>query len=117
MREDRIDFSSLDPTVDQVRFEEAVASIIRAAEPKLAARRDRASVFGQVVGLWRPLLAAAAVAGIVFAAVLSNLGDTSSVSNDFGVAEALGVPESVAAWVRSDELPSTTELLVTLEER
>jgi hypothetical protein len=116
MNEERFDFSALDPTRDPERFGALVRSISSAAGPELAARRARANVFGQVAGWWRPLLAAAAVIGLVSAVAMTRWGaNGQAVSTDFGVAEAMGVPEQVAQWVRSDELPTPAELLVTLE--
>jgi hypothetical protein len=43
-------------------------------------------------------------------------GPASENEWEIGVAEAIGVPEQVAEWVRSDELPDPSELLVALEE-
>jgi hypothetical protein len=116
MNEERFDFSALDPTREPERFETVVRSISAAATPELAARRARANVFGEVAGWWRPLLAAAAVIGFVSAGAITRWGPTDDAAvADVGVAEAMGVPEQVAQWVRSDELPTPAELLVTLE--
>lgn len=117
MTDERIDFSALDPTAEGERFEEAVGRINAAVAPALATRRARASVFGQVAGWWRPLLAAAAIAGIVSAATLALVeGPAMEGEAETGMAEAIGVPEQIAQWVRSDELPDPAELLVALEE-
>jgi len=117
MTDERIDFSALDPTAEGDRFEEAVGRIRAAAAPALAARRARVGVVGQVAGWWRPLLAAAAIAGIVSAATLALVEEPALESeSEAGVAEAIGVPEQIAQWVRSDELPGPSELLVALEE-
>ena len=117
MTDERIDFSALDPTAEGERFEEAVGRINAAAAPALAARRARVSVFGQVAGWWRPLLAAAAIAGIVSAATLALVeGPALEGESEVGVAEAIGVPEQIAQWVRNDESPDPSEVLIALEE-
>jgi len=120
MTEDRIDFSPLDPTEDAERFEGIVASISDAAAPALATRRARASVVGQVGLWWKPLLAAAALAGIVSVGALLHYqasATTIAELEDVGIAEAIGVPSQIADWVRSDEAPTTAELLWALEEQ
>ncbi len=117
MTDERIDFSALDPTAERERFEETVGRINAAVAPALAARRARLGVFGQVAGWWRPLLAAATIAGIVSAATLALVERPASESErEIGMAEAIGVPEQIAEWVRSDELPDPSELLIALEE-
>ncbi|UCC84969.1 MAG: hypothetical protein JSW46_08675 [Gemmatimonadota bacterium] len=117
MTDERIDFSALDPTADGDRFEEKVERINAVVAPALAVRRASASVFGQVAGWWRPLLAAAAIAGVVSAATLALVeGPALESESEIGVAEAIGVPEQIAQWVRSEELPDPSELLIALEE-
>jgi negative regulator of sigma E activity len=117
MTDERIDFSGLDPTADAERFDDIVDSIGEAAAPALAARRARAGVFGQVSGWWRPLLAAAAIAGIVSAATLAGVQTPAVESEEeLGLAEAIGVPQQIAQWVRSDEVPEPAELLLALED-
>jgi hypothetical protein len=116
MTDNRIDFSALDPLQEKERFERKVRSITAAAGPELAARRARASVFGQVAGWWRPLLAAAAITGIVSIAALAQSEGTAGQSEaEIGVAEAIGMPQQIAQWMRSDELPTAAELLIELE--
>jgi hypothetical protein len=117
MDDDRFDFSPLDPTGDHERFERIVRSITGAAAGELTRRRARASVVGQVGLWWRPLLAAAAIAGIVSIGALLRYDGAAPVDDtEIGIAEAIGVPEQVAEWVRSDEPPTTLDLLVTLED-
>ncbi len=117
MSEDRIDFSPLDPTRDPERFDGIVRSITAEAERELARRRARTSVVGQLGLWWKPLLAAAAVAGIVALGALARYGSpATTVEAEIGIAEAIGMPEQVAIWVRSDEAPSPAELLVELED-
>lgn len=115
MTDDRIDFSPLDPTRDPERFDGIVRSIVGSASSQLVARRARATVFGQVSLWWRPLLAAAAITGVVALAALARLDDSAQAAAPTGLAEALGVPDPIAEWVRSDQVPTATELLIGLE--
>lgn len=116
MNEERVDLGPLDPRSDPDRFEHVVRSIVDTAGPELSLRRARSSVFSQVSAWRRPLLAAAAVAGIVSLGTLSQVDAPGSATQDeVGVAEAVGVPETIASWVRSGETPSTAELLIELE--
>jgi hypothetical protein len=117
MIDDRIDFSSLDPTEDRERFDDIVRSITEAASGQLAARRARADVFAQLASWWRPLLAAAAIMGIVSIGALARSQTvTTPAETEIGLAEAIGVPEQIADWVWSEEAPTAAELLVALEE-
>lgn len=116
MSEERIDFASLDPTRDAKRFDAVVGSITAAAARELASRRARASVVGQVASWWRPLLAAAAIVGIVSIGALARLGTSATTAEtEAGLAEAIGMPQQVAEWVLTEDVPTPTELLVVLE--
>jgi len=116
MKDDRIDFSAIDPTKDDAHFEELVSTIVRDAGVELERRRSRLTVVGQVGQWWRPLLAAAAVIIVVSLGVLWQLGGNGSiVLVENGIEESLGVPAEVATWLRSDELPTTSDLLETIE--
>ncbi len=116
--DDRIDFSSLDPTGDPERFEGIVRSIGERAAAELAARRARSDVFGEISRWWRPMLAAAAVTGIISIGTLTQVEPNAPMlaSREVGLAEAIGVPTQLAEWVRSDEAPTTTELMLSLED-
>jgi hypothetical protein len=117
MIDDRVDFSSLDPTEDRERFDDIVRSITAAAAGQLSARRARADVFAQVVSWWRPLLAAAAITGIVsIGALARSQASTTAAETQISLAEAIGVPEQIADWVWSEDAPTADELLVALEE-
>lgn len=116
MSEERIDFSPLDPTRDPERFEEVVSAISLRAAAELAARRAGAGVFEQISRWWRPMLAAAAVTGIISIGTLTQIdASEAQTTNDPSFSMALGVPEQLAQWVESDELPTTAELLLSLE--
>ncbi|NIR44327.1 MAG: hypothetical protein GWN99_00195 [Gemmatimonadetes bacterium] len=114
---DRIDFRAIDPTGDGERFDATVAAIMAAAGPELADRRYSQDALGQLAGWWRPLLAAAAVTAIVAIATLAGVDpDGRETQSGTGIAEALGMSEQVATWVRSSEGPDPAELLLTLED-
>ncbi|NNG16627.1 MAG: hypothetical protein HKM89_09110 [Gemmatimonadales bacterium] len=116
MNDERIDFSPIDPTKDEARFEETISSIVRDAEVELERRQGRLTVVGQVGQWWWPLLAAATVIIVVSLGVLWQLGGNgSAVLTENGIEESLGVPSQVATWIRSDELPTTSDLLETIE--
>ena len=116
MSDERIDFSGLDPMQDAERFDAIVRSITDAAANQLAVRRARATVVGQVASWWRPLLAAAAIVGIVSIGALVGFGDSASTTEtEVGLAEAIGMPQQIAEWVLSEHIPTPTELLVALE--
>jgi hypothetical protein len=116
MNDDRIDFSAVDPTKDEEHFERLVSSIVHEAAPELARRVGRLTVVAQVGQWFQPLLAAAAVIIVVSLGVLWQLGGNgSTVLAESGIEESLGVPAQVASWIRSDELPTTSDLLETIE--
>lgn len=117
MADDPLDLSPLDPTTDHARLERRLADIATAAATPLAARRVRA-VTGVLAALprWRrPMLAAAAVVALVSIAALARI-DVPSRSNATGVAEAIGVPQGLATWVRADSTPDPAQLLTALRE-
>ena len=116
MSDDRIDFSGLDPTQDAERFDAIVRSITDAAANQLAARRARATVVGQVASWWRPLLAAAAIVGIVSISALAGTEPLAATTEtELGLSEAIGMPQQIAEWVLTEDVPTPTELLVALE--
>lgn len=100
--------------IDSQRFEAVVSAILARAEPELARRAAR-SPFPVLAGWMRPALsAAAAVAGIAVAATLALRAETRAAPPP-GVAEALGVPTAVSAWLETGRVPAVDELVVTLE--
>lgn len=117
MSDDHLDLTPLDPTADEARFGQLVASISGRAADELARRRARSSTIAQLA-LWkRPMLIAAVVIGIVSISVLARTQSTAPlVEEPTGVAEAIGVPVELAQWVRSGQVPDPGELLVAVEE-
>lgn len=115
MNDDRIDFGSLDPLRDSERVERALRKIALRAAPLLAARRTPRTAFQQVARWRRPMLAAAAVIMIASVSALLRFGGSSTESTPPTVAEVVGVPSTLAGWVRSDSLPTPGEIVVSLE--
>jgi hypothetical protein len=113
MTDDRLDLTPLDPTVDGDRFGRIVSAIMERAVDELEARRSRASALAQLVTWRKPMLAAAAILLLLCGGVLFRVRvpeATSQVEYE-GIAEAIGVPTVLAQGMRSDQLPSTAELL------
>lgn len=105
-----IDLSSLDPTRDPEHFDEIVAAITTEAADELA-RRGRPTPIIQLARWQRPMLAAAAVLAIISLTVMSRIELPDDTAEDpVGVAEALGVPDALAQWMWTDELPTTADL-------
>lgn len=100
--------------IDGQRFEAIVSAILARAEPELARRATRSPLV-VLAGWMRPALSAAAVVGgIALAATLALRAETRAAPPP-GIAEALGVPAPVAAWIEAGRVPAVDELIVTLE--
>lgn len=121
-QDERFDFSPIDPTFDAERFERILAMIASRAEPILAARRRLADagVIGEIVAWRRPVLAAAAMVGLLAGATLALVrapaANGSESAAPVAFAQAIGVPTALAAWVDADAVPSTAQLMTSLEE-
>jgi predicted MFS family arabinose efflux permease len=116
MTDDRIDFSSLDPARDNERLDGAVASIMERAEASLATRRSQATVVGQIFRWRRPMLAAAAALAVASIGVLTQVEAPEEQETRAEVAEAIGIPTSLAQWVRAGETPTTAEIFAAIAE-
>jgi hypothetical protein len=116
--DNRIDFSTLDPTANADRFARVVDSILEASGPELAARRGRLGVIAEV-GRWRrPMLVAAALAAMLSIVVLNRLPTTAAAeptAESAGIVEALGVPTALADLMRAGELPAASAVLYGME--
>lgn len=114
--------SPLDPAVDPVRWENAVAAIMDAAEPELARRVRQRGALEVLEGWARPVFAlAASLVLVASASILSGsqngqgaLAENGSSLNT--MAEAL-VPSEVAAWIEVGHALSADELASALDER
>ena len=116
MNDDRIDFSPLDPTRDQVRYARAVHRIMDHAALPLAARRARTTPIGQVSRWWRPMLALAAALAVAAIGVLTRVTPGAASTHEAGVAEALGIPTVVATWMTTGETPTGVQIFAAFEE-
>lgn len=112
MTDERIDLRPLDPTTDAVGYDAAVRRIMDEAALPLARRRARRTPVGQVSQWWRPMLAMAAT--VLFAAlgVLLRVQPAAGTDRAAGsVAEAMGIPPTVAAWMAGGETPTALDAL------
>lgn len=107
MKGDRIDFSPLDPSRDQDRWNDLLASVARRA---VQARRRRLTVAVQLLTWSRPMLAAAA--GL---ALVSWIGAMASGTGQAPTTTASEAPAmTLAAWAEQDRLPDTPKILELL---
>ena len=113
-----MDFSPLDPTNDQERFEALVEGIIARAAHELATRRNRFNPFLQLASWRRPMLAAAAVVAVVSATILTQyqVPRPADEPETDGIAEAVGVPVELAQWIWDGEVPTTADLFAAFDQ-
>jgi hypothetical protein len=118
IEDDFRDLAPLDPSRDAERWERMVGGIVAAAGPELARRRQLPAP-GMLLLLsdWmRPTVSAAALMAAAAAAFLVTGSPVQSGSAaGGGIADALGYPEPVAAWLESGETPSVEALVAALE--
>lgn len=116
MDEERLDLSSLNPTMDENRWERIVEGIMQRARPELLLRSARAGVLG-TLGEWLwPALSAAALAAIISGAVLAQSGR--AMEGAFaagGVVPALDVAEPISAWLDEERGPQVSDLILVME--
>jgi hypothetical protein len=110
MTDDPINLTPLDPTADAAGFDALVRGITARAEPILEARRARLTSVGQITA-WRRaiLLLAAAIALVAGVSLLQPR--QASRGSETTLADAMGVPSSVASWLRTGATPSPADLL------
>ncbi|MDY0004240.1 MAG: hypothetical protein RBU30_23270 [Polyangia bacterium] len=115
MRDDKIDFSALDPSRDAEGWEERVQEVARMA---LARHRPRAALPEQLVAWLRPaMVLAAALALLVWGAALGGLGRSEPAqTGQVPRSEAPGAEPAllVARWAAEDARPTPMELLRVL---
>jgi hypothetical protein len=109
--EDRIDLSPLDPARDPRAFERFVRDTCSAAGPELLRRRVAVPLVGLIVAWRRPILAAAALLAIASGLALLKVSQQPLSPDENAVAEALGVPSTLADWTQAGDRPSPGELL------
>ena len=111
--EQSIDLSLLDPTRDAASFERVVASINARASDELAVRRSQTNAIALLARWKRPMLAAAALMALISGTILFSVRVPSPnfAPQTDGIAEAMGIPEALAQWIDSDDLPTTADLI------
>lgn len=117
----RLDFSSLDPSLDPRRWEGLIRGILQRAEPELAQRAAARSSLVALADWARPALAAAVVLVALSAATLLVLEPRPAAPADaaapaVGLAETLGLPPTIADWVTEERPPSLSELILASGE-
>ena len=104
MNDEKVDLSSLDPTMDQQRWDRLVGSI---ADRAWSARKRRLTVPLQLVTWARPVLAVAACLALVpWGASLLRNGESEQPS-----ASQQDPAYLLARWAAEDEKPSPSEIL------
>jgi hypothetical protein len=121
-----LDLSVLSASADPTALEELVARVMEAAEPELsrrAASRRRSAAGGALIALagWtRPILAAAAVVGVISTGVLRwapTPGMSGGQEEEMALLpEVLGLPTTVATWLDEDRAPTTRDLVLAMED-
>jgi hypothetical protein len=105
---ERIDFSSIDPKMNDRRWERMVDDVVRRA---VAERKRKTTVLGQVTLWTRPAIAAAAAVALL---CLAGIALTSS-TNDGGDAASQAEPAlAVSSWAAGEALPETRNILTIL---
>lgn len=115
--EERLDLSSLHPTMSENRWERMVGEIMVRARPELARRAAKAGLLG-TLGEWMwPALSAAAIAAVLSGAVLAQAGRVREAPLPVagGVVPALDVAEPVSAWLDEGRGPQVSDLILVME--
>lgn len=127
--EEPLDLSSLGVVGDTAEREALVARIMAAAAPELERRgsgvvplRAATGALG-ILSQWsRPILAAAAVVGLLSTGVLrwtpgAGAGAGGEPETDVALLpEVLGLPGTVATWLDEGRAPTTMDLVLAMEE-
>jgi hypothetical protein len=108
MNDDPVDFSSLDPRRDEVRWERMVQGVV--AQAVKARARPGPVWVGLATSGTRILAAAAAVAVIAWAPALWSRVTAGSWPRLNATAASHDPARSLADWAERDQLPSNSEL-------
>jgi hypothetical protein len=107
---ERIDFSSLDPSIDEVRWERRIHSIARIA---CDLKNRQISIWSALAAFAKPALAAAALAACIFVTVaaVSSVQDTSDEPSALVQTEpSLALSE----WAATAKMPAANQILEVL---
>jgi hypothetical protein len=117
--ESRLDLSALDPGADPTRVERCASAVAARVAPALRRRRERRPLLWLELAQWqRPVLAAAvliAVASIFVLAAPRRGSLPSSGMTPGTLAEAEGLPTTIASWVESGA-PLSSDALLGMQE-
>jgi hypothetical protein len=118
-KDDFRDLAPLDPSRDAARWERMVAGIGRAAAPELErrARLPQPGLLHLLAAYARPALSAAALVAAIGLGVLAAAGgpaDADAAPSQAQVADALGYPTPLAAWVDPERTPGSAEMLTAI---
>lgn len=111
-----MDLSPLDIGTDPERYEGLVRRILGAARPELERRAAAAGPLALVAGWARPTLAAAAIVAVMAVGALVVL-ERNGGHDHATMAEALGVPAPAASWLEEGREPTTSDLVLAMEDR
>jgi len=110
MDDGRLDLSPLKP--DPERVDRAADAVLARTRGTLAGRqRMQASVWREIPGWERPLLATAALAALLSIVALIRVHLAVPAEPVATLSEDAGVPAPVASWVDSDQPPDPATLL------
>ena len=109
------DFRVLDPATDPARMDRLAQAISARIAPSLGARRAPRTMWTELAGWRRPVLAAAAVLLAVSVVIVLRVapvgGRTASAREGAGLLEAAGAPTSIAGWTEARSLPDPASVL------
>lgn len=110
MDDGRLDLTPLEP--DPERVARAADAVLARARGTLAGRqRMQASVWREIPGWGRPLLATAALAALVSVAVLLRVHAPVPRAHVVTLSSVAGVPAPFASWVDSGQPPDPASVL------
>jgi hypothetical protein len=117
MEPERLDLSVLDVAADQLRYERLVRRVLDAAGPELERRALQRNPLAVLAGWTRPVLAAAALVGLLAGSVLVATERAGTPEAPGPMAEALGVPSPAADWLAEGREPTRADLVLAMESR
>lgn len=112
MKDERLDLSPLDPTLDELGWRRLAARIRERAGPELARRASREGVLG-TLGHWAwPTAAAAALVALMSASALALVRPREAMGH---VVQAFDLEAPVSVWLEQGRSPTTDDLALALE--
>lgn len=111
MNDERIDFSSIDPTQDR-EFADIAGAIARdAMAARVAAAAPRSDLVASLLSWMRPALVAAAIVLAIAIPALERIGRPTSVPpRPVSATEIMGIPRALTDLLHSSSAPTITEL-------